>query len=286
MNGRRLTFSVLAAGPFDWLRANGFNQRPQNNSGREVTTIMPKQEPSDEEVTPALSEREMDELDSFLMSDATTNEVMLLDCLDGFLAAIASGPAMPNPSEWIPRVWGPTAADVPSFASEAQAERITGLLTRHLNAIGWSLQQDAEHFEPVFDLQVYEGDEREYMDGEMWAHGFMSGIDMQRDSWKALFESSHGPVALRPIYLLGSREVTEAEEVLVKTPAQREELSKQIPASVSWIYKFWAPQRRAADIASGKTSETEAPKISRNAPCPCGSGRKYKKCCGATQGED
>jgi len=24
-----------------------------------------------------------------------------------------------------------------------------------------------------------------------------------------------------------------------------------------------------------------APKISRNAPCPCGSGRKYKKCCGA-----
>jgi len=22
-----------------------------------------------------------------------------------------------------------------------------------------------------------------------------------------------------------------------------------------------------------------APKISRNAPCPCGSGKKYKKCC-------
>jgi SEC-C motif domain protein len=24
----------------------------------------------------------------------------------------------------------------------------------------------------------------------------------------------------------------------------------------------------------------EQPKISRNALCPCGSGRKYKKCCG------
>ena len=23
------------------------------------------------------------------------------------------------------------------------------------------------------------------------------------------------------------------------------------------------------------------PKISRNEPCPCGSGKKYKKCCGA-----
>jgi hypothetical protein len=24
----------------------------------------------------------------------------------------------------------------------------------------------------------------------------------------------------------------------------------------------------------------EEPKVGRNAPCPCGSGRKYKKCCG------
>ena len=68
---------------------------------------------------------------------------------------------MPEPSEWMQRVWGPTADDAPTFASDAQAERITGLMTRHLNAIVWSLQQDAEHFEPVFDMQVYEGDERE-----------------------------------------------------------------------------------------------------------------------------
>jgi SEC-C motif domain protein len=25
----------------------------------------------------------------------------------------------------------------------------------------------------------------------------------------------------------------------------------------------------------------ESPKVGRNAPCPCGSGRKFKKCCGA-----
>ena len=27
--------------------------------------------------------------------------------------------------------------------------------------------------------------------------------------------------------------------------------------------------------------EREAPKVGRNDPCPCGSGKKYKKCCGA-----
>ncbi len=247
---------------------------------------MSKREDCEIEATPELSEEELDELDDFLMSDATSNEVMLLDCLDGFLTAIASGPAMPAPEIWLARVWGPSAGDAPSFASAAQAERIKGLLLRHLEAIGWSLREDAEHFEPVFDLQVHEGDEREYIDGEMWAHGYMTGIDMQRDNWQALFETRHGPVALRPIYLLGSPDISAAEEALIETPAQREELSRQIPASVGLIYKFWAPQRRAAEIASGKVAAGNTAKISRNAPCSCGSGRKFKKCCGAALAED
>jgi len=30
-----------------------------------------------------------------------------------------------------------------------------------------------------------------------------------------------------------------------------------------------------------ESAKQVAPKISRNSPCPCGSGKKYKKCCGA-----
>ena len=37
-----------------------------------------------------------------------------------------------------------------------------------------------------------------------------------------------------------------------------------------------------------KTTQAQKPvrveKIGRNDPCPCGSGKKYKKCCGANQG--
>ena len=32
---------------------------------------------------------------------------------------------------------------------------------------------------------------------------------------------------------------------------------------------------------SGKTVKREGKKVGRNDPCPCGSGKKYKKCCGA-----
>jgi len=41
-----------------------------------------------------------------------------------------------------------------------------------------------------------------------------------------------------------------------------------------WVYAGIAEE-------TVKTVHREAPKIGRNDPCPCGSGKKYKKCCGA-----
>ena len=44
-------------------------------------------------------------------------------------------------------------------------------------------------------------------------------------------------------------------------------------------------QRAAAQAPQGeikvKQIKLEGPKVGRNDPCPCGSGKKYKKCCGA-----
>ena len=41
------------------------------------------------------------------------------------------------------------------------------------------------------------------------------------------------------------------------------------------------PPRRGGDDAAVKTVRREEPKVGRNDPCPCGSGKKYKKCHGA-----
>ncbi|MBT2971408.1 MAG: hypothetical protein B6D72_05225 [gamma proteobacterium symbiont of Ctena orbiculata] len=35
------------------------------------------------------------------------------------------------------------------------------------------------------------------------------------------------------------------------------------------------------ELVAPKTEKRSQPKIGRNDPCPCGSGKKYKKCCGA-----
>jgi hypothetical protein len=41
------------------------------------------------------------------------------------------------------------------------------------------------------------------------------------------------------------------------------------------------PARVGGDDAPVKTMRREEPKVGRNDPCPCGSGKKYKKCHGA-----
>jgi preprotein translocase subunit SecA len=41
------------------------------------------------------------------------------------------------------------------------------------------------------------------------------------------------------------------------------------------------PARVGGDDAAVKTVHREGPKVGRNDPCPCGSGKKYKKCHGA-----
>ncbi len=224
----------------------------------------------------------MEELARFLLSPATADATMMLDSLDGYLTAIVIGPTSIKTSEWLPHVWGPGAKDEPAFETYAQAERILELILQQRNNIINNLQQHPDQLAPVFDTVVYEGDAREYLDGEMWAQGFMKGLKLREADWQPLLTDPAGIELLRPIYLLGAEQVSDAEETQVATAEQREALTKLIPASIAAIYRYWLPlgQNNLAQSMAG-TFQREHAKTGRNDPCPCGSGKKFKKCCGA-----
>jgi len=229
-----------------------------------------------------LTEKELAELDRFLSSDVTADQVMMVDTLDGYLTAIALGPTTLPASRWLPGVWGPKETDTPKFASAAQAEHITDLIQRHMNGIIDRLHEDADRFEPLLDTVSYQDKETEYLDGAMWSYGFLAGLALARKDWQPLFENEGAMEALLPIYLLGADDITPQQRALTKTPDQREQLAKQIAASVATLYRFWFPYREAIlERQVAKSVQTAAIKVGRNDPCPCGSGKKFKKCCGA-----
>ena len=230
-------------------------------------------------VAPLLDE-ELDELEHFLLSDAVSDEAMSLDMLDGFLTALVVGPINMSMNDWLHRVWG-GRENPPQFETMDQAQRIIGFIMRHMNGIIWSLQHDPDTFAPMLNTRRVIDDPREYIDGEMWSYGFMEGVELCRKDWQPLFDDPAVYGTLRPIYLLGADQVTPAEEALTKTPAQREELSQQITAGVAKIYRYWLPLRKAIyERTVAETYQRQHPKVGRNDPCPCGSGKKFKKCCG------
>jgi hypothetical protein len=63
---------------------------------------------------------------------------------------------------------------------------------------------------------------------------------------------------------------------------RREQLIVGMGASVPVIYRYFASHRRSAARAGRErtTHRRAEPKIGRNEVCPCGSGKKFKKCCG------
>ncbi len=62
-----------------------------------------------------------------------------------------------------------------------------------------------------------------------------------------------------------------------------------VDCNAEWLYtlpqwdKYFTEEKKQELYKTQKSSKTivKPPKIGRNDPCPCGSGKKYKKCCGA-----
>ncbi|MGD9164120.1 MAG: SEC-C metal-binding domain-containing protein, partial [Chromatiales bacterium] len=60
--------------------------------------------------------------------------------------------------------------------------------------------------------------------------------------------------------------------------AEAETIKQAITPNVRSIHAYWL-ERREGYPPSSSPVRRNASKVGRNDPCPCGSGKKYKKCC-------
>ena len=225
-----------------------------------------------------LSEAELDELDQFLLY-LDEEESMTLDMLDGFLHAIAIGPETVMPSRWLPKVWGLADGGMVLPGVEAdQMERVLSLVIRHFNSIIFGFGQRPPFIEPLWGTTQY-GELGEFEDAEMWAYGFSKGVNLNRTAWQGLLNDPKGMQWYRPIGLLGEDDFSSDQDALTSTPEQRQALAGEIAHSVQQIHAFWLPLRHA--VAERQQAQRMSTKVGRNEPCTCGSGKKFKKCCGA-----
>ena len=154
-----------------------------------------------------LTNEEIEELDQFLLDAEGIEESMDISTLDGFLTAIVCGPKTVMPSEWLRWVWDMESGnDAPEFKDQAQAQRILGLLMRHMNDIAETLQQAPEHYEPLLMENPNNGDPIPIIDE--WCSGFMKGVQLDSDGWLPVVIGK--PDWMSTITLYGTEEGWEA----------------------------------------------------------------------------
>jgi uncharacterized protein len=216
-----------------------------------------------------LNSHELDRLEEFL--DGIGPAAMNIEMLDGYLTALICGPDMVPPSEYLPQILG----EDHSFDGDKQAMEILGLVMRHWNSIASTLARTLEKDRALNGDDVHFPVLLEDEDGvayaNEWATGFMLGVRIRPESWRKLMNSDTYGGAMIPIMMLDhEHDPDPAMRPPTMTPDKRNELIAIMVVGVMEIYRYF----RHRPVCSQRA------KVGRNESCPCGSGRKYKLCCG------
>jgi uncharacterized protein len=221
-----------------------------------------------------LTDAELDRLGDFLKS-CKGGRAMNVEALDGFFAALIAGPETVMPSEYYREVFGGEMSDACEFGSLGEANEILRLLMRHSNTIAGALFKGEVHVPLLLE------DENGVFHGNDWAHGFMRGMNMRHDGWAGLMDDEEHGGCLVPMMML-FHEHDEDPKMRPEpiSTEKREEVIVHMAAGLLGAYRYFRAHRQVSPGAYTREPRWNASKVGRNDPCPCGSGKKYKKCCG------
>ena len=207
------------------------------------------------------------------LADLPLEEPMLLTELDGFLTALAVGPDTIPQSEWLQSIWGSDDSVDPPFDDPADVQWFVDAVMARYAEIVRDLTRGKP--QPIFDTDDRNGD----VLWEAWIDGFGEAVALRPESWTALGEGSDPDTAdaMAQIMALIAIVANETELDSVEVNALDAHAPAQIVAAV---LKLRAAHSQNAGASSATLAVATPTKIGRNDPCPCGSGKKSKRCCG------
>jgi uncharacterized protein len=149
----------------------------------------------------------------------------------------------------------------------------------HYNDVARTLMDRPDRYSPLFAVDERNGD----ILWELWIEGFKKAVNLRPGTWQKLLNTdADTATAIRGILTLA--DIARDDQRLPRK--DRDALTATAPDDIArWIVTLneWrlANYRSMPDVVPMPRSRfTSAQKIGRNDPCPCGSGRKYKRCCG------
>jgi len=205
-------------------------------------------------------------IDYYLMRYANDDSILDASELDGFFTALACAPDTIMPSRWMPAIWAGEALS-PEWETKKEFEDFSRAVFVLYNHVMQSMNEN--EFEPLFQVSEIEGKTYDIVDE--WCTGFLRGLNLwgpQASKDAALTEE-----CIQSIRLFA----TEAGLKQLDTMSEAEVFAQQqlIKPNVLRLFQHFFEQRTPVT----QTVVRDQLKVGRNDPCPCGSGKKFKKCC-------
>lgn len=217
-----------------------------------------------DEFDPIDSDAIDDTLEYFFDKYASDDSILTLTELDGFLAGLACAPEALMPSQWLPAMWGGERA-MPDWEEQEEIEEFHEALMVVYNSVM------AEFMDDDYIARIY-GENGQFMMVDEWCDGFLRAVRLY--GLLAPEDQAFLDKQLEPIRVFCTREGV--DELLEMTPQQWQQQAALIEPNVHALRQHFF--NRQVTRARTPMMLTE-PRAGRNDPCPCGSGKKFKKCC-------
>lgn len=201
-----------------------------------------------------------------LDAKSKAHNTMRCDEVQGFMMALLSGPDALNPTNWLPEILGEESL----FDAKERTE-----IERLVMAMAADMRMKLNE-KILPDLWFYE-DEAGNPDFYTWCNAYLYALDIVPTDWFEAVDQEEFEDLFYPIMALGGiyDEEENGEVILHLNEKELTQLESDLPHVLLDIYWYWQ-----AIINKPQTVRREGEKVGRNDPCPCGSGKKYKACCG------
>jgi uncharacterized protein len=237
-----------------------------------------------------LTPQEFDELDELLANTPGDLEAMDVAMLDGYLCGVLVQPDLLQPSDWLPPVFDSESRPLPADTDPVWQARVTQLIERRHAALRKAMAED-QWFDPIV-LQM-DGDAEPDPDPAFaalpdyskplvpFASGFITALNAFPNGLLSLTDEDAEAAMDRVARHLPSSDEEERAamaELDAEIPLKNlDEAVEDLVLAIVELDALTEPERYKVE-----TIKREEPKIGRNDPCPCGSGKKYKSCHGQT----
>ena len=201
-----------------------------------------------------------------LDAKSEAHNTMRCDEVQGFMMALLSGPDALNPTNWLPEILGEESL----FDAKERTE-----IERLVMAMAADMRMKLNE-KILPDLWFYE-DEAGNPAFYTWCNAYLYALDIVPTDWFEAVDQEEFEDLFYPIMALGGiyDDEENGEVILHLNEKELTQLESDLPHVLLDIYWYWQ-----AIINKPQTVRREGEKVGRNDPCPCGSGKKYKACCG------